>query len=101
MSAAATTSASAPTHTHTNEFISQSLRRLTRRYGLRSRTADRLRQQPRPSAIAEALLFLIGYNDGTLRRNDAIAEDFIGYLSVRYDISPLEVVHRLECLVDS
>jgi hypothetical protein len=77
-----------PTHTHTHEFISRSLRRLTRRYGLRSRTA-------------EALLFLIGYNDGTLRRNDAIAEDFIGYLSVRYDISPLEVVHRLECLVDS
>lgn len=85
---AAVSASSTHTHTHTNEFISQSLRRLTRRYGLRSRTA-------------EALLLLIGYNDGTLRRNDAIAEDFIGYLSVRYDISPLEVVHRIECLVDS
>ncbi len=84
----AAVSAQTPTHTHTTEFISRSLRRLTRRYGLRSRTA-------------EALLLLIGYNDGTLRRNDAIAEDFIGYLSVRYDISPLEVVHRIECLVDS
>lgn len=73
---------------HTNEFINQSLRRVTRKYGLRLRTA-------------EALLSLIGYTDGTLRRNDAIAEDFIAYLSVRYDISPLEVIHRIECLLDA
>jgi hypothetical protein len=68
-------------------FVFRSLRRLARQ-GYRPRTA-------------EAILHLIGYNDGTLRQNDAIAMDAIEHLSVRYDISPEEVIHRLECIVDS
>jgi hypothetical protein len=75
-----------PSSTRT-PFVIRSLRRLARQ-GYRPRTA-------------EAILHLIGYSDGTLRPNDAIAMDAIEYLSVRYDISPEEVIHRLECIVDS
>lgn len=67
-------------------FVTRSLRRLSR-LGYRPRTT-------------EALLHLIGYNDGTLRQNDAIAMDAIEYMSVRYDLSPEEIIHRLECIVD-
>jgi len=77
------TSASSSTRT---AFVTRSLHRLSR-LGYRSRTT-------------EALLHLIGYNDGTLRQNDAIAMDAIEYMSVRYDLSPEEIIHRLECIVD-